>query len=373
MKKQNKESITKQAISKQRQYINPELFKKLNEAYIQLIYNQRNIKKFKGYIVLSVDGSTIEMPNSKELKDYYGLQLGQEGSVGRVRGRCLGVYDSLNHIMPITRLDPYSVSEKEQIEKELENIKRLYDNQKVIIVCDRYYFGILFISKLEELGFKYVIRMRNNHYKKEKIEMKSNDEIVDLKVRTNSIFYAKEEDAQWLKMMKSIKTRIIKTIIPSGEEEHLATNLSKEKLSEEEARELYYGRWEIEKAFDVIKNKIKIENFTSHKVIGIEQDFYSQMLMFNVLEDTRISAEEEMEEGKKVKYKYKTNMNILVGIFREKFMEIILCDREEVDKKTEEFNKEMKKYLVPIKPGRSFPRKRMHSMNKYRHNLRKNF
>jgi hypothetical protein len=66
-------------------------------------------------------------------------------------------------------------------------------------------------------------------------------------------------------------------------------------------------------------------------------------------------------------------MNILVGIFREKFMEIILCDRKEVDKKTDEFNREMKKYLVPIKPGRSFQRKRLHSMNKYRHNLRKNF
>jgi hypothetical protein len=57
--------------------------------------------------------------------------------------------------------------------------------------------------------------------------MQSNDKVVDLKVRTNSICYAKEEDAEWLKAMKSIKTRIIKTIIPSGEEEHLATNLSK--------------------------------------------------------------------------------------------------------------------------------------------------
>ena len=28
---------------------------------------------------------------------------------------------------------------------------------------------------------------------------------------------------------------------------------SKEELSEKEARELYYGRWEIEKAFDIIK------------------------------------------------------------------------------------------------------------------------
>ena len=63
MTKQNKETITKQAISKQRQNINPEIFKKLNNAYIKSIYEQREIKRYKGYIVLLVDGSMLELPN----------------------------------------------------------------------------------------------------------------------------------------------------------------------------------------------------------------------------------------------------------------------------------------------------------------------
>ena len=372
MTKQNKETITKQAFSKQRQYINPEIFKKLNEAYIKSIYAEREIKKYKGYIVLSVDGSMLEMPNSKELKDYYGLQEGQKGSVGRVRGRCLGIYDSLNKIMAITRVDPYNVSEKTQIEQELEKIKEMYKDEKVIIVCDRFYFGISFIHQLDKMGFKYLIRMRNNQYKKEKVEMKSNDEIVDLKVRRNSVFYAAtEEEANELRKIKEVRTRIIKTIIPSGEEEHLVTNLSKEEITEQEAKELYYGRWEIEKAFDIIKNKIKIENFTSHKVIGVEQDFYSQMLLYNMLEDVKIDSG-EIEQKKELKYEYKVNMNVMVGIFREELMKIILSPTEELGKKADEFNAKIKKYLVPIKPGRIYPRKKMHSMNKYRHNLRKN-
>ena len=57
---------------------------------------------------------------------------------------------------------------------------------------------------------------------------------------------------------------------------------------------------------------------------------------------------------------------------REKFMKIIISPTEELGKKTEEFNNEIKKYLVPIKPGRNYPRKKMYSMNKYSHNLRKN-
>ena len=184
--------------------------------------------------------------------------------------------------------------------------------------------------------------MQNKHYKKEKIEMKSNDEEVSLRVRTNSVFNA-----------ESIE--------------------EKEELSEKEAKELYFGRWEIEKSFDIIKNKIKIENFTLHKVIGVEQDFYSQMLLYNMLEDVRIDTGEIVkgqEEG--LKYDYKVNMNVMVGTLRERFMEIILSNKEDLQKKADEFNEEIKKYLVPIKPGRSYPRKRMHSMNKYRHNLREN-
>ena len=314
----------------------------------------------------------LELPNANELKEYFGVQEGQKGSVGRVRGRCLGIYDSLNKIMAITRLDPYNVSEKKQIEDELKAIKKIYRGKKVILVCDRFYFGISFVHKLEKMGLKYLLRMRNNHYKKEKLEMESNDEIVDLKVRTNSVFYAEnEEEKEELKKLKTVETRIIKTIIPTGEEEHLATNLSKEELNEIEAKDLYFGRWEIEKAFDVIKNKVKIENFTSHKVIGVEQDFYSQMLLYNMLEDIKTDGG-EIKPNKELKYEYKINMNIMVGIFRERLMEIISSEGKEMDSKIDEFNNEIKKYLVPIKPGRTYPRKRMHSMNKYRHNLRKN-
>lgn len=374
MRKYGKETITKQAFSKQRQNINPEIFNVLNNEYIKMIYAQREIYRYKGYIVLAVDGSMIEMPNSLELKEYYGLQLGQKGSVGRVRGRCLGVYDCLNKIMALTRIDPYNVSEKRQIEEEIENILKIYEKEKIILICDRYYFGLSFINILDKKGIKYIIRMQNKHYKKEKIEMKSNDEEVCLRVRTNSVFNAESiEEKEELKKIKYVKTRIIKTKIPSGEEEHLVTNLSKEELSEKEAKELYFGRWEIEKSFDIIKNKIKIENFTSHKVIGVEQDFYSQMLLYNMLEDVRIDTGEIVkgqEEG--LKYDYKVNMNVMVGTLRERFMEIILSNKEELQKKADEFNEEIKKYLVPIKPGRSYPRKRMHSMNKYRHNLREN-
>ena len=83
--------------------------------------------------------------------------------------------------------------------------------------------------------------------------MESDDEEVNLKIRSNSVFYASEERRKKLKEKKHVKTRIIKET-----EEHLSTNLKPEEITKEEAKDLYFVRWNIEKAFDVIKNKINI-------------------------------------------------------------------------------------------------------------------
>lgn len=371
--KMKKEKITKQAYSKQRQNLNPEIFKHINENYTKRIYEEIKVKTYKGYIVLSVDGSGIELPNCKTLKEHYGVTEGKQGSVGRVRAKALGIYDSLNKIMIKTTIDPYKKSEKDQFLDLVDEQKEYMGNRKFIIVFDRYYFGLSFINKLEEKGIKYLIRQKLNDYKTEKGLMKSNDEKVKLKVRNNSIFYAKEEEKEKLKEKKYIETRIIKTKIKKEIEEHLSTNLSEEELNEKEARNIYFTRWKIEKSFDIIKNKINLENFSTKTVVGIEQEFYAQMLVYNMLEDLKRDAGERIEQNNKRKYEYKINMNILAGIFKRKYIEILIMEDEEEKIKTyKEMIESMSKYLVPIKPGRRFERRKMHSMNKYRSNLRRN-
>ena len=371
--KMGTEKLTKQAYSKQRQNLSPEIFKHLNNCYVNKIYEEIELEKFKDYIVLSVDGSDIELPNSKELKQYYGICQGQKGSVGRVRAKALGVYDSLNRIMIKTTMDPYNKSEKDQFIDLLDELIEYMGNKKYLIVFDRCYFGVAFINKLNEKGIKYLIRQRIKDYKKEKEQMKSNDEIVKLRVRTNSIFYAKEDDRQKLKEKRYIETRIIKIKLSNGEDEHLCTNLTEDELNTKEAGDLYFTRWNIEKSFDIIKNKINIENFSSKTVVGVEQDFYAQMMVYNMIEDLKRDAEEEMKKNPELKYEYKLNMNILAGIFKKKFIDVLMAPtKEECSKRYMKMIDEIRKHVVPIKPGRNFERKRMHSMNKYRSNLRRN-
>lgn len=54
--------------------------------------------------------------------------------------------------------------------------------------------------------------------------------------------------------------RVIKLILPSGETETLITNLRR--IKETEFMLLYFLRWPVETKYDVVKNKLALENFS---------------------------------------------------------------------------------------------------------------
>lgn len=62
-------TITKQAVSKQRQNIDSRIFDDMNISYANEIYKARN-ETFCGYNLIAIDGSTAEIPNTKNLKKF---------------------------------------------------------------------------------------------------------------------------------------------------------------------------------------------------------------------------------------------------------------------------------------------------------------
>ena len=56
--------------------------------------------------------------------------------------------------------------------------------------------------------------------------------------------------------------RVLKIRLPSGEMETLLTNLNQKQLPIRNAGELYFKRWGIETAYDTLKSKLQLENFS---------------------------------------------------------------------------------------------------------------
>ncbi len=72
MKQINGNTISKVGYLKQRLKLNPEALKELNRFHVRNFYQEEQLKKFKGYLVYAVDGSSINLPTTKETLTYFG-------------------------------------------------------------------------------------------------------------------------------------------------------------------------------------------------------------------------------------------------------------------------------------------------------------
>jgi len=63
---EDKMSVSKQNVSKQRSYLSPLIFKDADKNGLKEIYSEEltDLKKFKGYFLLNVDGSQFDIPNT---------------------------------------------------------------------------------------------------------------------------------------------------------------------------------------------------------------------------------------------------------------------------------------------------------------------
>ena len=204
---------------------------------------------------------------------------------------------------------------------------------------------------------------------------------------------------------ENIALRIVIVKNDKGEEIRLATNLSREEFNYEEIVELYKLRWNIELNYHCLKESLKIETITSSNDIIIEQDIYSQMLVYNLIQAFKQDAEKNIDQSK-YKNEMKINMNMAVGFVKKALLKIILETNDGIkdrmfdllEQKIEKYlvpkkallkiiletndgikdrmfdllEQKIEKYLVPIKKDRHYPRN--HSKNnKYSINKRKSF
>ena len=373
-------SISKQAFSKQRQNLKPEIFIDIYKNYLDDFYHNypEEVKTYKGYIVCAIDGSLLEIPNTKELREEYKTQKNSSGNRESARARVSGIYDVENGFMIDALIKDCGEGEKELAKKNIENAGKILDLERCIIIFDRGYPGIELIWYLEKMKIKYIFRLPAKMYEKEKSLMKKDDDWVELNVEGGRLKKIRDEDIKKeLKSKKTLKVRMSKVILDTGEIEYLLSNISEDIIGAEEMKETYFKRWQIEIGYDILKNKLHIENFTGKTKITIEQDFYAQIYTFNVLQDIKNTNTRRIQEkhlNKNLKYKYKVNINILAGWLKNILIAVMFT--EDVEERKKLYNiivKKAEQNLIAIKPNRTNVRKPYTSRrNKYRTNLRNN-
>ncbi|WP_243186798.1 hypothetical protein [Clostridium muellerianum] len=130
------------------------------------------------------------------------------------------------------------------------------------------------------------------------------------------------------------------------------TNLPIE-FSGKEIENLYFKRWEIEKKYHTLKNKMKFESVTGKATLCVYQDFWAQIVIYNMIQDVLHSSNKNVEkETEKHEYKYpiRINENIAIGMFKEKFIKLLIEPNDTIrEEKLLQLQKAIEKYILPTR------------------------
>lgn len=367
--------VSKQDYLKQRLNLNYEVFIALNQAYLCEYYNE-NTLNIKGYGLFAIDASKVEVPNSKENTFAFGIaKNGKQCTI--VRSLISVVYDIVNGFCLDLQIGKVNASEPQQAKDNIQMLKRIYKD-KCIIIFDRGYPGIEFYRYLEENNIKFIMRTSSNDYKKEKQDMLSNDEKVQLMHTYGRLAKIKQkhlEEYEKIKNDKYTEVRMIRCELKSGQIEYLVTNLDEKEFNTEEIIKMYGLRWGVEKKYHTLKNKMKLECVTGTKPIYVYQDFHAQLLTYNIVHDMMRDAQKNIEEKETGKgEKIRINENIAIGLFKEEFIEIMMIkSNQQKEKKLNRLYEEMIRYVNTVRAHNKNTPRNFRLSNKNRSNLKNSF
>lgn len=340
------ETISRQAFEQARMKISHTAFVELFEETVQNGLSTDDPKLYQGYRLLAIDGSTLMLENSNELKAFYGASTPSKGDVF---ARISMLFDVLNGFIVDAGIEPFSTGERRMAISHVGKLSKL-GCTKNIIIMDRGYWSPELISSICENDGKFLMRVASNVSK----AITGNP--------NNSGFFTLKYNS------KSYKLRFYKFVLDSGEVEYLVTNVDSCEISDENLAELYFMRWGIETKYKEVKVYLQMENFTGKTVLSVLQDFYATVFLSNMVAFAKLQSDENIAQSckdKNLKYQYKTNTNITIGILKDRLI-LAIMEKNAIKRLAliRKIFKAISKNTTPIKPNRSAPRKQ--SSIKYR-------
>jgi hypothetical protein len=355
---------SKQAYSKARMKIQHSGYIELNDALLEEFYEDEDYKKNKGYRLLGIDGSEIELQHEEELNKRFGQVFNNKESINA--SKAVVVYDLLNELVIDSELNIYNSSERKSAIEQLARIRKQGKQKQDIIVADRGFPSIELFSELKKMKYEFVIRYNGNEFLKESLPLaKSNKDEMEIEISLRNRNNPKTK-ASIKKILEKgypdkLRLRIIKIKLSNKVEEYLITSILGV-FTAEDFKEIYNLRWNEEIYFDFQKNVIEVENFTGKTVESVMQDYYSRILIGNlhslIVSEAQEEIDEEIINNEKLKYEqYKINKNLSFGLMKDSIYNLLTI--RDWDKEYSSLIKEAKKHKIAVIKNRTFPRQKI--------------
>ena len=321
-----------EAVQKENETYSNQAFSK-GRMRVDDFYSEFKPEYYKGYRVSAIDGTKLNLPFHTETAEEFGIQKGTNDQI-QALGSCL--FDVVNKILIDADVMNIETSEKELAMQHLERLSKLEHN-KELIIFDRGYPSAELIEFIENKQFKYLMRCSRSFVSPFKNLITSNDCVISYTFKK----YKYQANFRVIQFTDNFK-------------------------------ELYHMRWCIETAYNDIKNKLELENYSGVTPLAIRQDFFATMFLRNLASFIIIENKEEIDRlhnsGENM-HSYQANVNTVISIIKRDLINMLVVDSKFKRRKLwKKIVTEITRSVLPVRPNRSFLRKKKHACQKFPQN-----
>jgi len=352
-------TVTNSAYTQARAKLNYTAFIEMKDKSVDMFYEDGEYNRYRNFRLLAVDGSVVILPNSDEIKKEFNPTAAkcqiEDFSKEVVQARVSTLYDVMNNMA-------IDATIRNKVNKEGSTL-RAYDERTLavehldycgkedLVIFDRGYPSYEFFARYAQKT-NFLCRLKKTSFIRAKSLFAPHCEHKDIVLEIN----APKKLREGLKkenLPVKMKIRFVQVILDNGTIEVLATNiLDDEVLQTSDFMELYARRWGIETYYDVLKNRLSLENFTGLSTLAIKQDFYATVFLTNyeamLVYDTNLELQEKAGDNK---YAQQVNKAQSFNAIKHKAFDIFYSNKS-LAKQMKQLEKLFAINPVPIRPDR---------------------
>ena len=342
-------NITKPAVSAARKHLAPEAFLELNRQTICQFEQIAPLDTWRGFRLLTIDGTTLRLPNVDLIREHFGERRGGQGVACPI-ARMSELYDPLNKLTIEGLLSPINIGEREHAHHLL-----LYLMPNDLVILDRGYPAFSLFKTVTWMNANFCARMTTKWaVVKNFLESGLKEQIIELKPSWSAVNECTELGID----KEPLNIRLLRIELSSGETEVLATTLTDPKLLPHKFfADLYHQRWFVEEDYKSLKIPLELENFTGKTVHSVYQDCYAQILAKNITSILSSNARVQIKRsGIKEKYIHQINFTYALSKAKEVMARLFHSTMADFELYFKALETLFLKITEPIRPGRKFPR-----------------
>lgn len=342
---------------KAREKLDPAAIAWLATRHAARLYDDGDFRTLGGFVALAVDGSTAAVPTCPETLAAYG----NASTSGRDQAMCglSCLYDVANRQILDLEVTRLGFDERSVVPGHAAAARALLGATPFLLVLDRGYPSAELMASLDDAGVSYLMRCPSSFLDEEFRACAGAGGDAELRVRLTAKRLSKSRrlgpDARDALLARGLWARFALVDAGGAEPERLVTNVPAARLAHGDLAGVYRARWGVETCFQMLKDRLQMENFTGTKPVLVEQDVFACAYLLNVAFDLANEADAGLRDGGSA-HRMTVNRSYALGVAKAEVVRAMLAPPGESAGIMRGVLEELRGCLVPVRPDRSHGR-----------------